>query len=217
MSTNVARIAPVPDVRESRTTGSAVSTEVRFPRVELPAPPPAVEPLLAPARVRGRYNEFGEFLELIEEWKPPKVPAEKLPEVEQYLEAVEAALAPAEKGALLGRILTLLSHYRLDHQPPAIERAIAEDWAEDLGEFPQCVVDAAARWWRRNKKWRPTICEIRQLCEAEARGAFAIRDRLRRMVRNSREWPRRKWTDLHLDAVMDDPKRGVPRPGSGAL
>ena len=47
------------------------------------------------------------------------------------------------------------------------------------------AIDEAARWWRRNRKFRPAICEIRQMCEAAVRDEITLRDRLRAIVRRN--------------------------------
>ena len=59
---------------------------------------------------------------------------------------------------------------------------MADDWAEDLGDYPAWVVEAAARQWRRTKRFKPQICEMIALCEAECGEKRIHRDRLRAMV-----------------------------------
>lgn len=56
------------------------------------------------------------------------------------------------------------------------------DWADDLGEFPAWAIDHAARIWRRTRKWRPSIAEIRSLCEDACASERALADRLRAVV-----------------------------------
>jgi len=56
---------------------------------------------------------------------------------------------------------------------------LAMDWADDLGEFPAWAIDHAARVWRRSRKWRPSIAEIRSLCEDACAAERALADRLR--------------------------------------
>lgn len=70
----------------------------------------------------------------------------------------------ANSAALIGR---LLAHYWTTNEPQEVRRAIAEDWLEDLGEFPAGVVEAACREWRRTQTRRPTPADIRTLCVAE--------------------------------------------------
>ncbi len=122
----------------------------------------------------------------VEEWRAPAVsdPA-VLAQVEAHLAALDQALAPSHTGPLLTRVLALLSHYRSEPNPPAVETMVAEDWAEDLKEFPIWAVAEAARWWRRNRRFRPQICEIRKLCEEAVGDAPLVRDRLRAILERS--------------------------------
>jgi hypothetical protein len=100
----------------------------------------------------------------------------------EFLRAVEAVMVPVDKGRLLTRVLALLSHYRADPNPPEVEYAIAEDWADDLGEFPVWAVEEAARQWRRSKKFRPQICEIREACERLTVRERTLLGRLRQLI-----------------------------------
>ena len=106
----------------------------------------------------------------------------ELQEIENWLAVLEQRTQPAERGALLARILALLSHYRPTPNAPEVEAYIADDWAEDLGSFPMWAVEAAARNWRRTKRFRPQICEIFDLCREEASDMLKERDRLRSIV-----------------------------------
>lgn len=65
---------------------------------------------------------------------------------------------------------------------PAVERMVASDWAEDLGEYPQWAVDQAVRVWRRTKKWRPTIMEMRVLCDEAVATERTLAERLRHIA-----------------------------------
>ena len=121
-----------------------------------------------------------------DDWLPVYVSGPELDEVQSALSLVMDSLVPADKGYILTRVLTLLSHYRQDQTPPQVERMIAEDWADDLGEFPSWVIDEAARWWRRNKVFKPSICEIRRLCAGYIEPEAKIRDRLVAIIENSR-------------------------------
>ena len=122
-----------------------------------------------------------------ERWVAPLVEGrEELAEVEAHLAALEDYLALAGRGELLGRVLALLSHYRMDPHPADVEQRIADDWAEDLGAYPMWAVEAAARHWRRTRRFRPQICEMIELCEGVAREAMIERDRLYAVVDCSR-------------------------------
>ncbi|HEY8612265.1 MAG TPA: hypothetical protein VIL69_13345 [Roseomonas sp.] len=119
----------------------------------------------------------------IEVWRTPDVRGDgELEAVREHLDGMKTALAPAERGELLARILALLSHYRLDPHPEQVEMRIADDWAEDLGGYPMWAIEEAAKFWRRTRKWKPQICEIIALCEEAVGQHLRIRDRLRAVV-----------------------------------
>lgn len=160
-----------------------------------PAMPPAArtrlltealpEPLravLAAGRIerRSRFTEDG-FTGLAEEWTPPdSVTPRHAAMARRALAGIDAeVLAPAPANHLLGRILALLSHFPAKATTPDVERLLAMDWADDLGEFPGWAIDHAARVWRRNRKWRPSIAEIRALCEEACAAERALAERLR--------------------------------------
>jgi hypothetical protein len=142
--------------------------------------------LLAPARTVGRYNEEGDFLGVHEEWLLREMQLEDVPDLRRQLALVEQAFAPANRGALLARVLALLAHYRDPNPlPPAVEQAVAEDWADDLGEYPAWAVEEACRRWRRDPKkyrYKPLPGDIRRLCEEVVAKEAAMADRLRRLL-----------------------------------
>ncbi len=143
--------------------------------------PPPLQELLARGRTdrRPRFGEDG-FDGMIEQWFPPAgVTAAQAALARQILEELSATvLAPADSDHLLGRVLTLLSHFPAKGLSPDVERMMALDWADDLGEYPAWVIDAAARNWRRSRKWRPSIAEMRALCEEICAPERALADRL---------------------------------------
>jgi hypothetical protein len=171
----------------SAETYAAPAASVPSPerKPEMPKPSEAVARLLCAGITSSRfiYPEGAPAYQKTEEWTPPPVLNEDLMrEVEQLLAELERVLEPAEAGPLLTRVLTLLSHYRSEPNPPAVETMMAEDWAEDLGGFPLWAVAQASRWWRRNRRFRPQICEMRKLCEEAVGDAHTLRDRLRAIV-----------------------------------
>ena len=119
----------------------------------------------------------------MERWSPPALrnPAEAAA-MERRLVALGSVLQPAHRGALLARVLALLSHYRIDPHPPEVEQCLADDWAEDLGGYPLWAVEDAARTWRRTKRFKPQPSEIIALCEASCGGLRQERDRLRQVA-----------------------------------
>ena len=159
-----------------------------------PATRPAIpEPSEAVARALGAGVRSIRYLHpdngpsrRVEDWRPPAISdVAVLAQIEAHLAALDQALAPPHAGLLLTRVLALLSHYRSEPNPPAVETMVAEDWAEDLKEFPIWAIAEAARWWRRNRRFRPQICEIRKLCEDAVGDAPLVRDRLRAILERS--------------------------------
>jgi len=147
----------------------------------LPPIPPAVRAALEPANSRLVFPESGGYRQ-VEKWEARDLDAATTREAQAYLAGLEAALEPAERGRLLARVLALLSHYRSDPHPSLVEQAIADDWADDLGEFPMWAVEAAAKQWRTTKKFKPTICEMVDLCGQVMGDSLQVRNRLRRQV-----------------------------------
>ncbi|MCW2239507.1 hypothetical protein [Azospirillum canadense] len=136
-------------------------------RLLVAAFPEALREVLAAGHLdhRPRFGEDG-FEGLQETWAPPaNVTARQAAMAQRVLADLEGSiLAPAEPDRLLGRVLALLSHYPAKGLTTDVEQLIAMDWVEDLGEFPAWAIDSAARTWRRTKKWRPSIAEMRALC-----------------------------------------------------
>lgn len=144
----------------------------------LPVP---LRTVLASGRVerRPRFGDRG-FDGVTEDWSPPDgVTAQHALMARRALDELTGSiLAPATPDHLLARILALLSHYPAKGTAPEVEHLVALDWAEDLGEFPAWAVDAAARTWRRTQKWRPSIAEMRALCEEACAPEWALARRL---------------------------------------
>lgn len=131
----------------------------------------------------GRHSRFTEdgFADVMEDWTPPDgvTPRHASLARRALAEIDDTILAPAPANHLLGRVLALLSHFPAKSTTPEVEQLLAMDWADDLGEFPAWAIDQAARQWRRTRKWRPSIAEIRALCEEACAAERALADRLR--------------------------------------
>lgn len=148
------------------------------------APPPLVAKVIEDGVVERRmlFPEAG-GTRVVERWNPPTLQdGRALEAVRDHLSHLEAVLEPADRGALLARILALLSHFRAEANPPQVEQMMADDWAEDLGAYPIWAVEEACRRWRRTRKWRPQICEMLALCAEAVGSASERRDRLRSIV-----------------------------------
>lgn len=132
---------------------------------------------------RPRFGDHG-FDGLTETWSPPAIiTAWQAAMAQRMLTDLEVSvLAPAEPDRLLGRLLALLSHYPAKGLTPDVEQLVAMDWVEDLGEFPGWAIDQAARNWRRTKKWRPSIAEMRALCEEACAKERQLAECLRKVL-----------------------------------
>ena len=143
-----------------------------------------VAELLTPTRTVPRYGDHG-FDGVDEVWEPRTVDVADLPDLRRQLALVEDALTPMPVARLLARIHTLLSQYRGAELPAQVEAAIAEDWLDDLGEFPEFVVTEACRQWRRHPskhKFKPLPGDIRLMCEDIVGRLPVLADRLRRLL-----------------------------------
>jgi len=120
----------------------------------------------------------------VERWSPPILHnAAEAAAVERRLFALDRVLQPTDRGALLARVLALLSHYRMDPHPPEVEQRLADDWAEDLETYPLWAVEDAARSWRRSRRFKPQPAEMVALCEESCGSLRWERDRLRQVAR----------------------------------
>ncbi|WP_137107804.1 hypothetical protein [Azospirillum argentinense] len=132
------------------------------------------------------FDDVGGFVGMRETWSPPAAVDPAVAEAAtRALAAIEhEILAPVDPAWLLARLLALFAHCPPRSTPldPAVERMVASDWAEDLGEYPQWAVDQAVRVWRRTKKWRPTIMEMRSLCDEAVATERTLAERLRQIA-----------------------------------
>ncbi len=135
---------------------------------------------------RACFDSTNGFIDTKEIWAPPAViePADVNAASRALAEIEREILAPVDPGWLLARLLALFSHCPPRSVPldPAVEEMVARDWAEDLSEYPRWAIDQAVRSWRRTKKWRPTIVEMRALCEEMVSAERTLATRLRRIA-----------------------------------
>jgi len=149
-------------------------------RTTLPRPAPAVSAdqalvpvsdrvaeLLKASRTVPRYGDHG-YESDTEIWEPRAVTAADGPALRRQLALVKSAMVPGEPGTILARVHALLAQYReRDPLPAAVEAAVAEDWLDDVGEYPAAVVAEACRRWRRHPvkyRFKPLPGDIRALC-----------------------------------------------------
>lgn len=173
-------VAAFPANQSGPTVDPNMPAKARLERL-LETLPPALQAVLAAGDVkrRPRFSEHG-FDGLSETWSPPaSVSAQHASMAQRALdELLMTVLRPVGSDQLLARVLALLSHFPAKDVAPEVERLLALDWADDLGEYPAWAVDAAARTWRRSKKWRPSIAEMRGLCEELCSAERALAERL---------------------------------------
>lgn len=203
---------PAADARETRPTQHHASPARLGDALDIP---PSC-PLVAAVLERGVTDRFYLFPEnnaarRMERWCVPTLASEgERRAVRTRLAILEQALAPAGRGELLARVLALLSHYRIDAHPAAVEMRIADDWAEDLFPFPMWAVEAAARTWRRTRKFKPQICEVLELCQS-AVGQLALeRARLQQIA--DRAEAVRNPLALELEALASQVARRLTAP-----
>ena len=161
-------------------SGPAVGTE-RPHQLEVP---PSVSGVLARGVVERRFLfPDGAPAREVVRWQAPAMecPGE-IAEVSDYLLRLEESLRPARRAELLARVLALLSHFRSEPLPQAVEVRVADDWAEDLGGYPMWAIDEAARIWRRTRRFRPQICEITALCDSAVSDWTVMVERLRTVL-----------------------------------
>ena len=179
-----AAVMPLPD-RSPLPFDPAMPSQDRC-RMLVAAFPQPLRDILESGRVERRPRFSNDAFDGVSEtWlPPPDLSPRQSAMAQRTLDEMERSiLAPADPSHLLGRILALLSHYPAKSHTPEVEQLIAMDWAEDLGEFPAWAIDHAARIWRRTRKWRPSIAEMRALCEEACARERALADRLSSVAR----------------------------------
>ena len=148
--------------------------------------PETLQAIVCTGTRRACFDDVGGFVGMRETWSPPAVvdPADAEAATRALAAIEREILAPVDPCWLLARLLALFAHCPPRSTPldPAVERMVASDWAEDLGEYPQWAVDQAVRVWRRTKKWRPTIVEMRALCDEAVTTERAMVERLRQIA-----------------------------------
>lgn len=122
---------------------------------------------------------------------------------------LELWLAPAPRGRVLARIVTLLEHFWTSKRDPAVERAIAEDWADALKDQPWFAIEAACKHWRDTQTKTPKIADILRLSNAERRHDTQALDCMRKVSGIAAETVTADDRQMspELRALIDDAKR----------
>lgn len=105
------------------------------------------------------------------DWRPPPLTDEQRAAVSGHIAFYERTLlAAGEPEHIAVRITGLLGHWReRDGQSDGERDMIAIDWMNILGGYPLWAVCLAAEEWLTYNKWRPTVAEIRLLCDHAVR------------------------------------------------
>lgn len=85
--------------------------------------------------------------------------------------AVMGLTQPAPQQWVMARIASLLSGYYASDVPASIVQMDAEDWAAEVGSFPQWAIQKAVRWWRSaandNRRKKPMPGDIAARADLE--------------------------------------------------
>lgn len=150
-----------------------------------------------------------------DDWRPPpRVPSEIAASLPILVRDREQWLSITDPEELAVIVAQLMLHYRQPERPEEQNELVFGDWLDDLAEYPTAVVREATREWRWAKKFRPTIAEMRDLCE----GLLATKQRelLRLKVltlaveRHGGQVPV-LWTRLGGDRLVDYEERATGR------
>jgi len=151
----------------------------------MPSLPASVKPLLAAPLGRAIWSADGSEFEGVEEkpWKPPAtITPEQREDCRQALVALTRYLQPAPPEYIGGRVLGALAHHFVPNMPAKVQSLVADDWLDDLAEFPAWAIDEAFRKWRRMEEKKPTIAGIRDLCHRAVKKARQDKERLEKIL-----------------------------------
>lgn len=99
-------------------------------------------------------------------FEPPQISNASAGLLREAWDKIDLYIRPAERRWILGRVLALLAHYFTPNTDPRVAEAIAEDWAQDLRDFPDwAILEACSSWRREETQRRPTPGHIRNLCQ----------------------------------------------------
>lgn len=114
-------------------------------------------------------------------------------EVSEAKAAIEFLSKTAPRKWISARVVTMLSHYFVAQQDEASARAVAEDWAVMLSEYPAWAIANACRWWmsRENprRSYKPVPGDIQDRSHIEMEAVRAARMMVDMGVSAAREEP----------------------------
>jgi len=137
-------------------------------------------------------------------------PLTTMEEAQNLLRTCETLRQPVARKWLMGRVATLLSHFYVSPMSEHEAKAVAEDWADALGEFPQWAVEEACREYLRTQDRKPTIAAIRALC----RHHFAVVEYTRQKAMRGpveREVERTPLTDEQRKTLVEEAEKFARR------
>lgn len=108
----------------------------------------------------------------------PHLPPKFRPKKSEIQEKVDALTAPVNRVWLLGRIAATLSAYYEKDSHHSIEGKRAEDWLQELQEYPQWAIERAMRWWtssgNKDRRKQPLEGDIAERCLLEMKGIKSL-------------------------------------------
>ena len=130
--------------------------------------------------------------------RSPIATDEQCDEVARALSAVNSQARPSW---VMARVAALLSQYYAADVPQAAVSMMAEDWLEELRDYPEWAITKAVRWWKSeanaDRKKRPLEGDI------SARAKFEMQ-----VVRFADRAVRRYWEGYR--PMADTPREVVP-------
>lgn len=92
-------------------------------------------------------------------------------EYNEIVNALDPLSEPARPAWIMARVAALLSQYYAADVPAAAVAIMAEDWLEELRDYPQWAITNAVRWWKSsenpNRKKKPLEGDIAERCRLE--------------------------------------------------
>lgn len=99
------------------------------------------------------------------------LPPTSLPDVADVERIRRTLMQPCSQVWILARVAALLSPYYEKDTPQSVRKMEAEDWLQELSEYPQWAIERAVRWWKSaenpDRRKRPLEGDIGAICRRE--------------------------------------------------